>query len=151
MKKKVNLFDLQPNKKYIITYKSKQSKVRKQFDGVFEKETEYVIETSDYFKNEMVQKAKEEGILGDGKSGENERMVFPFIYYNIKTGTNKLRVPVLDSKVLKYFFKHRKCTKEKYFKELEKTGFKPQSVTYLWNRFQSFNIDKIKTIKEFVE
>lgn len=148
MNKKKDLFNLKPNKRYVLVYKSEQSRLKKQYVGQFVKESEYIIETSDYFKNEMVIKAKQDGVLGDGKSGENERMVFPFIYYNIKTGINKLRVPVIDSKVLKYYFKNKKCSKEKYFSELEKAGFKPQSVTYLWNRFQSFNIDKIKSIKE---
>lgn len=151
-KKYNNLFlNFKKDKKYIIVYESEQSGLKKDFKGKFKKKSEYIIQTSDYFESEYVKKAKEDGVLGDGKSGINEIQIAPFIYLNVNTKKIKLRVPVLSSKVIEYFYDDKNISEKDYFKKLEEIGWKPKSVVYSWNRFQSFEIDKIKKISNHGE
>lgn len=145
------LFNLKKDKKYILDYESEQSGLKKDFKGKFKKVSQYIIETSDYFESEYVKKAKEDGILTNGKSGVNEVSIVPFIYLNVNTKKIKLRVPVLSSKVIEYFYEGNACSEKTYFEKLTECGWKPKSVVYLWNRFQSFEIDKIKKISPYEE
>jgi len=148
MKKGVDtnlLFNLKEGCKYKIIYLSNQSGLKKEFDGIFKKQTEYVIETRDYFSG-FVLDAKKNELLKDGRSGIYEKLIFPFIYLNINTNKQKLRVPVVGHNVLKYYIKNKVVSEHKYLEELQKVGWRPKSVTYSWNRFQSFDIEKIKSI-----
>ena len=76
----------------------------------------------------------------------NKRLTSSNIQSYIAEMYPKLSIKREESKVISYFYNGNEVTKEKYMKELEVVGWKPKSVSYLWNRFQSFDIEKIESI-----
>lgn len=148
------LQSLKRGKLYILEYESSQSGLRVSGKELFKTNKNYIIETKDYETYESVVLAKEKGLLKDGSSGKNElRIKNTFLYLNENTKIVKLRVPVISTINDKYFIRenleceYNQVSKEKYYEEISKHGWKKRECVA--QRFQSFNISKIKSIKEY--
>lgn len=145
---------LNNDSKYVIEYETEQSGIRVSGKGLFKSKKKYLIETKDYDEYDSVHKAKQEGTLKNGNAGINEvRIAETYLYVNQNTETVKLRVPVLDVLKETYYLKKdssdkfKKVDKNVYYEEISKHGWKKRE--YVAQRFQSFNVLKIKSIKEY--
>lgn len=144
---------LDEDKKYLIEYETEQSGLRVSGKGLFKSKKTYLIETREYDSYDSVYNAKKDGTLKSGNAGINEiRIAETFLYVNENTQTVKLRVPVLGVEKEIYYMrkdcdsKYKKVSKEEYYEEASKHGWKKRE--YVAQRFQSFNILKIKSVRK---
>lgn len=128
-----------------FSYES-EPRVRAAHRGRFIKIARYTVQAADYGNYKSVIAAKESGELGDGFAGKNEIPVegYHFLYWNEKTGKLKIRIPVQkDNGGDSFFADGLPVGKEAFYEAIKEAGWKPAPPSVA-QRFQSFEVAKIR-------
>lgn len=135
-----------------FSYES-EPRVRAAHRGRFIKIARYVVQAADYGNFKSVIAAKESGELSDGFAGKNEVPVegYHFLYWNEKTGKLKIRIPVQkDNGGDTFFADGSPVCKEAFYEAIRAAGWKPAPPSVA-QRFQSFEVAKIRLAEKLGE